>query len=433
MQDLSVKCSYLVVLSVVGGLSLGSCNGAEEELVDGVFTAEEWAKVAELSPLGDPPSDPTNKYEDDPEAAALGQRFWFEDDYAGPLLIGNDGTNGALGAEGETGKVACASCHYPPWLIDTRSIPRNSATMVNVAYYAPWIENNGLLDSLWSESMVDVEFDLGFNSSRLRLAHVIYDNHRDAYNAVFDPDLDPALDPNHPDAARFPADGRPGSDAWTSMTTEDQDHVTQVFVNFGKSLHAYLKLLNSKNSPFDRYVAGETDAISASAKRGLKLFVGKAACAECHSSPHFSDDDFHNTGLAAEGPNIVTDEKGRFDAIPFVLANEFNSAGRWSDDPNTGRLDGLVEGDESTIGLWRTKGLRQIAVTPPYMHTGQFETLEEVIDFYNDGGHESGFQGVKDELMEPLNLTDQEKADLVEFLKTLTGDEVPEDLLRNPL
>lgn len=416
--------------------------GEDSELMDGLFTAEEWAVIGELSPLEDPPADPTNRYENDPAAAEFGQVLFFEADYAGPILIGDDGSNGALGEVGETGKYSCASCHEGPWLIDLRSnpnnaalgtgwIPRNSASMINVAYYAPWIENNGLLDSLWSESIVDVEFDLGFNSSRLRLAHVIYDKHREQYNAVFDPDLDPALDPLAADAARFPADARPGSEEWMAMTAADQDHTSEIMANVGKALHAYLRRLISKNAPFDRYVAGDTEAISASAKRGLKLFVGKAGCIECHNTPHFSDDDFHNNGLAAEGPNIVASELGRFDAIEFLLDNEFNSSGRWSDNPNTGRLDGLVK-EERLQGQWRTKGLRQIAETPPYMHSGQFDTLEEVLDFYNQGGSEAGFHGTKSDVMVPLNLTADEQGDLIAFLETLTGEEVPAELLADP-
>ncbi len=434
-MSMNSRCGVSLVIL----LTVPSC--AEEELIDGVFTSAEWAKIQELSPLEDPPSDSTNAYEDDPAAAAWGQRLFFEDDYAGPLIVGDDGQNGGLGMVGETGRISCASCHEGPWLIDLRSnpnnvslgadiIPRNAASMINVAYYSPWIENDGLLDSLWSEAMVDIEFDLGFNTSRLNLAHVIFNNHRAEYDAIFDPDLDPALDPTHPDAARFPADARPGSPEWDAMTTEDQDHVTRIFVNFGKALHAYLKLLVSKNAPFDRYVAGETDAISVSAKRGLKLFVGKAACVECHDTPHFSDDDFHNTGLAASGPFVSTEERGRFDRIEFLLNHEFNSNSRWSDDQNTGRLDGVTM-DEALIGAWRTKGLRQIAETPPYMHSGQFATLEEVIDFYDEGGHPDA-HGVKDDVIQPLNLTEGEKADLIEFLGTLTGEEVSPDLLADP-
>ena len=182
------------------GLALTACSGAEEELVDGIFTAEEWAKIQELSPLPDPPDDPTNRYQHDAAAAVLGQKLFHDPRYAGPLMIGDDGTNGGLGQVGETGKVACASCHIGPWLIDLRSNPnnaslgagwigRNSASMINTIYYFPWIENDGLLDSVWSEAMVDIEFDPGFNSSRLTLAHFMFDHYRAEYDAIFDPDL----------------------------------------------------------------------------------------------------------------------------------------------------------------------------------------------------------------------------------------------------
>jgi cytochrome c peroxidase len=413
----------------------------EEELVDGLFTPAEWEKIQKLSPLPDPPDDPTNKWQDDPRAAKFGQRLFFEHDYAGPLITGDDGENGGLGEPGETGKIACASCHEGPWLIDLRSqpgnislgadwLPRNSASMINVVYYFPWIENDGLLDSIWSESMIDIEFPLGFNSTRSRLAHVIWEKHRDEYDAIFAPDLDPALDPAHPDAARFPANAAVGSPEWAAMTPEDQDHVTEIYVNFGKALHAYLKLLVSKNAPFDRYVAGDTGAIDAAAKRGLKLFVGKAGCVECHNTPHFSDDDFHNTGIRAEGPRVTTEE-GRYARVDFLLMHEFNSDSRWSDDRNTGRLDDVTK-DEALRGAWRTKGLRQVAETAPYMHTGQFPDLRSVVEFYNDGGHDEGTVGTKSELIVPLNLADAEIDDLVAFLRALTGEEVAPELLAPP-
>ncbi len=414
----------------------------EEELVDGMFTPAEWDKIVRLSPLPELPEDPTNRFADDPGAAAFGQRLFFETAYSGPLVIGDDGSNGGAGPVGATGTMSCASCHEGPWLIDLRSqpgnvslgsqyLPRNAGSMINVAFYFPWIENDGLLDSLWSECMIDIEFDLSFNSSRLRLAHVLHEKHRDEYNALFDPDLDPALSPDHPDAHRFPADARPGSAAWDAMSPEDQDHATGAWVHFGKSIHAYLKLLVSRDAPFDRYVAGDTSALGASAKRGLKLFVGKAACVECHNTPHFSDDDFHNNGLVAAGSHVVPTEQGRYAVIDFQLGHEFNSNSRWSDDRDTGRLD-EVRKDEALIGKWRTKGLRQVAETAPYMHTGQFATLADVVDFYDKGGLSEGLIGTRDEVLKPLNLSAREKADLVEFLRSLTGEQVDPDLLRDP-
>lgn len=431
-------------------LAAALAGGCAEETIDGMFTLAEWDEIQTLSPLPETPEpDPTNRYADAPLAAELGQKLFFESAYSGPIITGDDGQNGGLGAEGEPGQISCRSCHLGPWMIDTRSNPpatslgadrmaRNSASLINVAYYPNhWYENDGLLDSIWGESVVDIEFDPGFNSSRLRLAHVIHDKYRDEYNAIFPP-LDPALDPDSPEAERFPPDGRPGSPAWQGMAPADQAHVTEIMVNFGKALHAYQRRLISRDAPFDRYVAGDFTAISASAKRGLALFIGKAACSECHSGPAFTDGEFHNTGMEPRGehavpPGVAADEwplGGRYPAIGFVLSYEFNTSSIHSDDRTTGRLDDLVATAKDK-GAWRTKSLRQIAESPPYMRTGQMETLREVVEFYNDGGDEAGFVGDKDEAIKPLNLTEQEMDDLVAFLETLTGEELPPELLQD--
>jgi cytochrome c peroxidase len=440
----------LYALAALGaGCLLAACDdsGAEE------FTPQEMEKIRKHGPLGDVPADPTNKYADDPKAAELGQMFFFEKAYAGPLLVGNNGANGGLGNVGEAGKVACASCHEGPWMIDLRSkpghislgtgwIPRNATSVINSAFYGPWVENDGIRDSSWADNIIDIEFNLGFNTSRLRLAHVIFDKYRDEYNAVFDPDLPPQLSPTHAEAARFPADGRPGQPAWDNMSTDDKKAVNRIMVNFGKALQAYFRKLVNRNAPFDRFVAGDDSAINASARRGLKLFIGKAGCSECHEGAAFTDNKFHNLGMKFEGEHVTAEfEQGRFGGLSNLLANEFRSDSEYSDDPAVGAerlkdVPATLSGgtwvvNESERAKWRTKILRNVAETAPYMHNGQLKTLEDVIKFYDDGGHPSGFIGTKDEKMKELNLNDQEVKDLVEFLKTLTGEIVPEELRRN--
>jgi cytochrome c peroxidase len=427
-----------VLFAALAGAGAG-CGDEDAELKDGVFTSAEWVAVQELSPLPEkPPLDPTNKYGDNPEAAKLGQMFFFEKSFSGPLLVGDDGSNGGLGMVGDTGKVACASCHEGPWQIDLRSkpgnvslgtgwLPRNANSIVNAAYYFPWYENDGISDSMWSDALVDPELSIAMNGSRLQLVHAVYAKYREEYNAVFDPDLGADLE----DMKRFPAEGKPGDAAWDGMTPEDQKTVNTAFANYGKAVEAYMRLFVSGGSAFDRYVAGETSAISLSAKRGLKLFVGKANCANCHKGNHFSDDDFHTIGLIAKGEHVNPDDAGREQWIDRMLSNPFNADGEFSDDRNTGRLKDVAAAKADSKGKWRTKGLRNVAMTAPYMHSGQFEALEDVVKFYNEGGDESGFLGVKDEEIKKLNLTDAEVADLVEFLKTLTGTTIPAALMQN--
>jgi len=293
---------------------------------------------------------------------------------------------------------------------------------VNSAFYV-WAENDGFSDSFWSDALVDPELSVAMNGSRLRLAHVIYEKYRDQYNELFDPDLDPGLDPAANDP-RFPPEGKPGTPEWDGMAEADQEHVNAVFVSFGKAVQAYMRLIVSRDAPFDRYVAGDTGAISAGAKNGLRLFIGKANCVNCHSGPHFSNDEFHVNGLAPAGENINPAETGRENAIPHVLDNPFNADGIYSDDRSTGRLDGLAPTEEAR-GQWRTKGLRQATQTAPYMHTGQLATLREVVELYNNGGDEAGYVGVKDPQIKPLNLTETEIDELVAFLESLTGQPVP--------
>jgi cytochrome c peroxidase len=156
----------------------------------------------------------------------------------------------------------------------------------------------------------------------------------------------------------------------------------------GKAIASFQRTILSGNSPADRFdMGGEENAISASAKRGLELFRNKARCTKCHSGFNFTDEKFHNLGI---GWDTATPDVGRY----------------------------MVTKDVKELGAFKTPTLREIANTAPYMHDGRFGTLEEVVEFYNKGGIKNPFQ---DELIIPLELTDEEKKNVVAFLRTLTG------------
>jgi len=410
------------------------------------FTASEAQQLKSLSPLPAVPPSPTNLYADNPAAAALGQRFFFEKAYSGPL--GASGVSGGLGNLGESGKVSCASCHMAQsWFIDTRSNPnnvssgangfqsRNTTSLVNDVFYT-WFNTNGGRDTQWIAGTA-VEGASSTNGTRLTLAHRIFSAYRAEYDAIFTPRLDSALDPNAPDAARFPPSGKPKArptdpdGPWEMMTPADQLIVNRILVNYAKATEAYERLLVSRGAPFDHFVAGDAGAISDQAKRGAKLFVGKAGCIACHSGPMFTDNQFHNLGVPQTGPNVPAADEGRFAAIPGLSTNPFRSSGSFSDSPNDGqaKLNGLSQ-NPSQMGAFRTAGLRNIAQTAPYMHTGGFATLDDVIEFYNQGG-ETSPGGTKDPLIISLGLSASEKADLVSFLQALTGELIPEALRRD--
>jgi cytochrome c peroxidase len=160
-----------------------------------------------------------------------------------------------------------------------------------------------------------------------------------------------------------------------------------------KAIASFERTAVSKDSPFDKYMEGDKTAISESAQRGFDLFVGKAQCAVCHSGFNFSDNGFHNIGVK----NLTEKEDiGRFTIVPI----------------------------NSMKGAFKTPTLRDIALSAPYMHNGMYKTLEEVIDHYDRKGDDQSNLSPNMQGTEPLNLTSEEKKDLVEFLKSLTGKPV---------
>ncbi len=424
------------------------------------FSRQEWAIIRTLSPLPALPVDTTNKYRDSPAAALLGQKLFFEPRLSGPIQVGTS-AQGQLGAIGEKGKIACRNCHMPEskWLFDIRSnnggpIPnatglgsawmtRNVSSVVNTVFYihagsgAHWRENDGFSDSEWVDAQSEPEGPPVQNGGRLQLAHVIFDHYRDDYNNAF-PEF--SLDPGLANRTRFPATGSPYTDraSWNSLNPGDKEIINRILVNYGKAIEAYLRKLVSRNAPFDRFVAGDRNAISREAKQGLKLFIGKASCVHCHNTPLLSDDDFHIIGLRIDkslSPFADPTETGHaanqaLICTTAVADGDFNVNGHFSDDPATTR-DGNFCSQTIPLGLWRTKSLRQVAETAPYFRDGQAATLDEVIDFYDRGGDADGtFLGGPKQIR-PLRFSAEEKEHLKEFLKTLTGEPVPKRFLRD--
>ncbi|MBL8294948.1 MAG: c-type cytochrome [Bryobacterales bacterium] len=148
-----------------------------------------------------------------------------------------------------------------------------------------------------------------------------------------------------------------------------------------RALATYVRSLLSGDAPFDRYIHGDRDALSAEQRRGLELFRGKANCTACHVGPNFTDERLHNTGVAWNGTRLTDEGAGR--------------------------------------GDFKTPTLREITRTAPYMHDGSLPTLEEVIDFYDQGGRPNPHL---DPELRPLRLTPEEKTALAAFLGALAGN-----------
>ncbi|HEV8548385.1 MAG TPA: hypothetical protein VGQ57_05135, partial [Polyangiaceae bacterium] len=236
------------------------------------------------------------------------------------------------------------------------------------------------------------------------------------------------------DAARFPATGKPTQTNWDTMAPADQAIVNRIFVNYGKALAAYTRKLVSKNSPFDAFVAGNSCAISDAAKEGLKLFIGSAKCASCHGGANLSDGAFHNLGVPQTGDHVPATDDGRYKGITDLVASSMSAASAtWSDDPTTGaaKISALGTTDAANHAAFRTPSLRGVATSAPYMHSGEFATLEAVIDFYDAGGGTVQAGSTKDAGVVALGLSTEQKANLKSFLMSLTGQGVAPALLEN--
>ena len=155
-----------------------------------------------------------------------------------------------------------------------------------------------------------------------------------------------------------------------------------------KALASYVRSILSGDAPVDRYMNGERDALSKQAREGLRIFRGKGNCTACHLGPTFTDEQFHNTGVAWRDGELL--DLGRY----------------------------AVTGQQEDRGKFKTPTLREVARTAPYMHDGSLASLIDVIDYYDRGGNANPDL---DPELQRLNLTVEEKQALVAFLGTLSG------------
>jgi cytochrome c peroxidase len=472
------------------------------------------------------PPDPSNRYAADPDAAALGKKFYFDTRFSGPSTL-LDALNRKMpfgrSAAGTSAGVACISCHDPGHAgVDPASAPgnvsvgagwtyNNSITTYNSAFYSMHLWN-GRIDSLWAQAVADNENPLTTNGNRLRTAWLISDLYGAQYATVFGNAPLPVTGPSSgvqaivgadgqcggamcPATCRvatsattgaggcwpqFPLQGKPGKiagcqpgdtsepfgDAWDCMAPADQATVTRVLVNYGKAIAAYEATLVLGPSPFDLWIADvragrgtSSTAMSPAAQVGARLFVGKAGCSDCHYSPLFSDDEFHNVGVGQVGVGVPTEGDcpaggvcdcapmtathmgpknclpwGARDGVQKLKANAFRRDSMWSDDPTDTTSMALVAADLSTIpiGAYRTPSLRNVALTAPFMHDGSIATLADVVWHYNEGVAAPNTPGASTPSFKPLYLTADEQTALVAFLEALTCEGPPAEVLAPP-
>jgi cytochrome c peroxidase len=278
------------------------------------------------------------------EKAALGKKLYFDTRLSAANIL------------------SCAACHSPAYGWgdgqprgvghNMKQLGRRSPTIINAAYGQIFMWD-GRASSLEEQALGPIRADVEMNLPIEQLM--------DKLKGI--PEYAPLFQ------AVFPKEG---------MMPE----------TIAKAIATYERTVVSGRAPFDAWIEGDTKAISEEAKRGFVLFNTKGACQECHSGWNFTDDSFHDIGLA-------TADIGRGKQLPGVIKMQH---------------------------AFKTPGLREIARRGPYMHDGSVATLEAVMEHYNQGGIK---RASLSELMKPLGLTKQESADLVAFMKTLTSEMDP--------
>jgi cytochrome c peroxidase len=338
-----------------------------------------------LRELEPPPPDPTNRVADDPRAAQLGERLFFD-----TRLSAN-------------GKVACGTCHQPDrnfqdGTVLGRGVGTTAKRTMPIAATSrsSFLFWDGRKDSQWAQALGPLESAVEHGGARDQYARVIADQYRAEYERVFGPLPD--------------------------LGQGDREAITTVFVNIGKAIAAYERRIEFGPSRFDAYVDAVAShrpgaaLLNRDEVAGLKLFIGKANCTQCHNGPLFTNNEFHNTGVPGR-PGVRIDD-GRLTGANAVLADEFNCRSRWSDARHScAELDYLVTNDHAQQRAFKVPTLRNVAERGPFMNAGQFATLAEVIAHYDrapkaPAGHTE---------LRPLHLKALERRQLEAFLRTLSG------------
>lgn len=377
--------------------------------------------------------DPTNKYADNQEAAALGHRIFFD-------------TRFSL-----NGKVSCATCHQPEkgftdGLALSKGVlesARSSPTLVGISY-SPWFFWDGSSDSQWSQALGPLESGREHGGNRTQYARILYEDpdYKKAYEKIFGsmPDLS--------DHARFPEEKKKGyvnallletAKPVATISAEDKKSITRVFVNMGKAIAAYERLIMPGVTRFDHYVeallkndkASMDKSLSSNEVAGLKLFIGKAMCVTCHQGPLFTHNGFHNIGmpslkktgkvhtLQSLRKTVAPADQGRYRGVQKATKSEFNCLSKYSDakEEDCAELRFARTTREETLGAFKVPTLRNIANTAPYMHAGQLASLKEVLEHYSSKPRAR--LGHSDLL--PVSLSDRERSQIETFLHSLSG------------
>ncbi|HZH10386.1 MAG TPA: cytochrome c peroxidase [Microvirga sp.] len=371
------------------------------------WTEEERAVIQSLAldALPPLPKDPSNKVADDAKAAELGRALFFD-----TRLSAN-------------GRVACASCHLPdrqfqddrPLAQGVGTTNRRTMPIAGMAH-SPFLFWDGRKDSLWSQALGPLESPVEHGGNRTHYARLIAEHYREHYAAVFGP----LPEMKHLPPQAGPVANPQAAAAWEAMPDADREAVNRVFANIGKAIAAFERTILPAPTRFDAYASalgsGSGSGILTDDEiAGLRLFIGRGQCINCHNGPLLTDNHFHNTGVPA--PSGLPEDRGREAGATLVREDPFNCLGSYSDagESDCAELRFMTAEGHELLRAFKTPSLRGAAARPPYMHAGQIGTLAEVVAHYSaapaaPAGHSE---------LRPLNLTETEQRQLMAFLTTL--------------
>jgi cytochrome c peroxidase len=353
-----------------------------------VFTDSEIKAILSHGPWpAAAPVDPTNRVSGKQEAVEFGTRLFFDQRLSG------------------RGTLACANCHVPErnWTdnqrrsFGTAEMDRNTPTLLNLAA-SRWYGWDGASDSLWAQSlrpMLDVRelaATPGHVAKVVRSDGDMACRYRKTFGAVPSPSDDEA-----------------------------------VFVNVGKALAAFQETLTSGRTPFDHFrdalakgTPPSATNYSEAAQRGVKIFVGKGGCTNCHTGPNFTSGEFFSTGLSRFEPQGKPDP-GRLEGIRKLLDSRFNLLSAYNDDKSgaSAAHTRRVALAKAQPGEFKVPSLRNLFLTSPYGRDGSVDSIADVVRHY--ASVDPIRLHAKDGLpAKPLNLSAREQSDLVVFLESLS-------------
>ncbi|RDH43455.1 cytochrome-c peroxidase [Zooshikella ganghwensis] len=431
-RPIKIKSLYcLLVLWMLSGHVHSDINLYQFSAADIQFLSQ--FNLSNLPPL---PDAQDNQYADSLAAATIGQQLFFDKRFSANQ------------------QVSCASCHKPQqYFTDGLAVSkgmgetrRNAPSIIGSAY-SPWQFWDGRKDSLWSQALGPMESDVEHGLSRLEVVQVFIQHYLPLYRELITKTKGAAntLPRKYFQQLKLllklkiPASPNGVTQAqinWQTINHAEQNLINRVFADVGKLLMAYQRQIQPLSSRFDLFVRqlenNSSDIeqlkqiLTENEVAGLRLFMGKGNCASCHNGPLFTNFEFHNIG--APESDIKQVDMGRYEGVAALLKDEFTCLSSWSDaDKNyCQEMLYLKKQGPELVGAFKTPSLRNVAETAPYMQSGQFASLDEVLEHYNKptppyyDREQHPFRPHFDIL--PLGLTPEELQQIKSFLLTLTGD-----------